>query len=167
GVEIRRAGPAERDALLSLADLIWQQHVKGPTWAVKLPEQVVDTHQGWAELADDKTAAVWIAFEHGQPVAAQGYYWAEVADDNLLTPEKCVHFTVAATREEARGRGIGRALAREVFSHAIANGQHYANTDWRSTNLLASRVWPHLGFHPAFNRLVRRIDPRIAWAKGQ
>lgn len=34
----------------------------------------------------------------------------------------------------------------------------------RSTNLLASRFWPRLGFRPIAYRLVRRVDQRIAWA---
>jgi hypothetical protein len=30
-------------------------------------------------------------------------------------------------------------------------------TDWRVTNLLASRFWPHRGFRPSVLRLYRSI----------
>ena len=67
---------------------------------------------------------------------------------------------------EARGQGIGTLLTRHGLAHARAAGYHFCETDWRSTNLLASRFWPHQGFQPIGYRLVRRIDQRIAWADG-
>ena len=45
-------------------------------------------------------------------------------------------------------------------------GYRYCITDWRSTNLQASRFWPRFGFRPVGYRLVRRIDGRIAVAGG-
>ena len=32
-------------------------------------------------------------------------------------------------------------------------------TDWRSTNLLASRFWPQRGFRPTHLRLRRDVQP--------
>ena len=47
---------------------------------------------------------------------------------------------------------------------AAAAGFHLCIADWRTTNVEAARFWPRLGFQPAAYRLVRKIDPRIAWA---
>jgi ribosomal protein S18 acetylase RimI-like enzyme len=107
---------------------------------------------------------VWLALRQGQAVGCQGYFPAEPADDDMLIPEQCTRLTVAGTREWARGRGIGQALTRHGLAHARASGYRYCETDWRSTNLLSSRFWPRQGFRPVAYRLVRRIDPRIAWA---
>ena len=74
--------------------------------------------------------------------------------------------TVAGTRESFRGRGIGRALTQHGLREARAAGYTVCETDWRSANLEAARMWPRQGFQPVAYRLVRRLDPRIAWANG-
>ena len=100
-------------------------------------------------------------------VGVQGYWPPESAGDYLLVPDNCVHMSVAGTRVEARGRGIGTLLTKVGLAQARAAGYRFCETDWRSTNLLASRFWPRRGFRPAAYRLVRRVDERIAWAHGQ
>lgn len=166
GVEIRRTGPNDRDTLAELSDVIWRYQVGAPVWGITLPESEAESRAGWAELVDDPTATVWLAFYQGEAVGCQGYFPAESFDDDLLIPEQCTYLTVAGTREKVRGRGIGQALTRHGLVHAQTSGYHYCLTNWRSTNLLASRFWPRQGFHPAAYRLVRRIDSRIAWANG-
>jgi GNAT superfamily N-acetyltransferase len=64
---------------------------------------------------------------------------AEPTAENLLIPEQCIELTVAATREEERGRGIGQALTAHGLAWAHSAGYIYCETDWRMTNLLASR----------------------------
>ena len=44
--------------------------------------------------------------------------------------------------------------------------QVYRTLPDQGTNLLSSRHWPGLGFSPVAYRLVRKVDPRIAWADG-
>ncbi len=51
-----------------------------------------------------------------------------------------------------------------AVAQAHAAGYRFCETDWRGTNLLASRFWPRRGFFPAAYCLVRRVDPRMAWA---
>ncbi len=101
-----------------------------------------------------------------QVVGFQAYFSTEPADDDLLTPEACIELKVAGTREEARGRGIGRALTRHGLAEARAEGYAYCLTDWVATNLLASRFWPRQGFRPMVYRLMRNIDERVLWANG-
>jgi ribosomal protein S18 acetylase RimI-like enzyme len=58
---------------------------------------------------------------------------------------------------EARGSGIGVALTEAVLARAREEGYACMITDWRVTNLLASRFWPRRGFRPMFFRLYRSI----------
>ena len=92
----------------------------------------------------------------------QGYYPIELSPEKPHIPGSCVHLCAAGTREEFRGRGIGRALTWHVLQHARSAGYAACETDWRSTNLLSSRFWPRQGFRPVVYRLARRPDPRIA-----
>lgn len=164
GLEIRRAGPDDRQTLGDFSDIIWRHQVQAPVWGIMLPEMVAEQRTGWAELADDANVTVWLAFLDGEPVACQCYWPAESADDDLLTPDGCCELSVAGTRPHVRGRGVGTALTRHNLAHARAAGYHTCITDWRSTNLLAARFWPRQGFRPVAYRLVRRVDQRIAWA---
>jgi len=167
GIAIRRAGPADRATLADLSDIIWRHQTQAPVWGIHLPKSEAETREGWAELVDDPTVVVWLAFVGDQAVGSQGYWPIEAAADALLIPEGCARMSVAGTRESARGRGIATALTRHGLAQARASGYRYCETDWRSTNLLAARFWPRQGFRPLAYRLVRRIDPRIAWANGQ
>lgn len=166
GLAIRRAGPEDRKALAELSSVIWQHQVQAPVWGIMLPEVVADQREGWAELVDDLRCTVWLALLDGQVVGCQGYWPAEETDDNLLIPPHCITMSIAATVQTARGRGVGQALTRHGLAQARAAGYRACETDWRSTNLQAARFWPRQGFTPMAYRLVRRVDPRIAWARG-
>ena len=166
GIEIRRAMPGDGAILAQLSDVIWKVQVETPVWAVMLPETAVETAEGWATLADDKDVTVWLAFVDGTAVGVQAYWAAEASSNKLFIPEQCVHLSVVGTRAEARGQGIGTLLTQIGLSQALEAGYRFCETDWRSTNLLASRFWPRRGFRPVVYRLARRVDPRTAWARG-
>ena len=166
GIAIRQAGPDDRAALAEISDVIWRHQVQAPTWAVHLPETAAQTREGWAELADEPGAMVWLAFAQEQVVASLGYWPVDATDDAMHISESCVRMSVAGTREAARGRGIMQALVLHGFAQVRERGYQFCESDWRSTNTLAARFWPRQGFRPTVYRLVRRIDPRIAWANG-
>ena len=170
GIEIRKAGAEDRGHLAAMSDVIWKTQVKAPVWGVMFPETVHQTSEDWAGLPDEAEVTVWLAWMDQKVVGIQGYWPAEAAlgasNDNLHIPESCVHMSVAGTREEARGRGISTLLTQHGLAEAYEQGYQVCDTDWRSTNLLASRFWPRQGFRPVTYRLVRRIDARIAWADG-
>jgi hypothetical protein len=44
-----------------------------------------------------------------------------------------------------------------VLAWAHEHGYGSMTTDWRMTNLLASRFWPKRGFRPTFLRMYRSI----------
>ena len=55
------------------------------------------------------------------------------------------------------GSGIGVALTDASLAAAAQDGYASMVTDWRVTNLLASRFWPKRVFRPGFYRLYRSI----------
>ncbi|HEV8192288.1 MAG TPA: GNAT family N-acetyltransferase [Ktedonobacterales bacterium] len=109
---------------------------------------------------------VWLALRGDRVVGFQAYMPMEQAPDALLIPEHCSELLVAGSQPEERGRGTTRALMRRAMAWARKVGYTSYITDWRVTNLTASRVWPRLGFQTVAYRLTRRIDERIAWARG-
>jgi len=171
GIEIRKAGPQDRQRLADMSDVVWREQVKAPVWAVQMPEAVDENREIWASQVDEPDMTIWLALEtNGRVVGIQGFWPAETAlnasEDNLFIPERCAHMGMAGTREDKRGQGISTLLTYHVLTQARESGYRFCNTDWRSTNLLASRFWPHRGYQPVAYRLVRRIDQRISWANG-
>jgi ribosomal protein S18 acetylase RimI-like enzyme len=72
---------------------------------------------------------------------------------------------IAATRPGERGRGAATTLTWHGLADLKAHGFRSCITDWRVTNLEASRFWPRFGFETAVYRLVRRVDARVIWAR--
>jgi len=178
-VRMRRATRTDRDAMVEEMSPLLRSHLAGPpVWGPALPEYLFPMREGFAEMLADDTVRVWLAETiapeaartpgaHASRVLAyQAYYPAAPADDNPMVPERALLLEVAATRPEARRRGIGRALTRAGLDDAAAAGYDVCIADWRTTNLEAQRFWPRLGFRPAVYRLTRKVDPRIAWATG-
>jgi ribosomal protein S18 acetylase RimI-like enzyme len=74
----------------------------------------------------------------------------------LLAPESACYLGFAVTLPEARGSGIGVALTHASFAWAAKQGFQTMVTDWRVTNLLASRFWPQRGFRTTFSAFTAR-----------
>jgi GNAT superfamily N-acetyltransferase len=76
---------------------------------------------------------------------------------DLRVPRDAIDLGQCSVYPEARATGVGRALT----AHAIrwAHDHRYPTmvTDWRMTNLWASRFWPNRGFRLSFIRLGRTI----------
>ena len=75
----------------------------------------------------------------------------------LARPASAAYLAFAITHPDARGSGAGVALTTACFAWARDHGHETMVTDWRVTNLLASRFWPSRGFRTSFLRLHRLI----------
>ena len=79
--------------------------------------------------------------------------------------DAAVVVSVAATKPETRGRGVGTVLSWHGLEQARKVGYEICYSNWISPNLLASRFWPRFGFQDAAYRLAKKINPMIAWAR--
>ncbi len=165
-VMVRRAGPGDLDQLLDVAGVVGMHQAQSPVYAAFLPEVRDDWREDYAALLADAHAAVWIALEAGQVLGFTLLLPEEPGDSAISVPERSIDLVLAGTRASERGRGIGRALAARALDSAAEDGFAACIADWRTANLLASRFWPRLGFHPVAYRLERRIDGRVLWANG-
>ena len=76
----------------------------------------------------------------------------------LARPDGAALLGWAATRSGVRGSGAGRRAHRAAFAVGAGSAATTSMvTDWRVTNLLASRFWPQRGFRATFLRLYRHI----------
>ncbi|MEZ4518793.1 MAG: GNAT family N-acetyltransferase [Chloroflexota bacterium] len=165
-IEIRLATPADRDAFVNQLIPVLQHHMTlAPIFSPELPEFVGSARKWSAELLTKDDVYIWAAFADNQMLAYQLYEPADPDDDDsLFTPNQSIVLHLAATLPEAQGRGIGYALTQHGLQDAREKQYATCLVDWRTTNNEARRFWLGVGFKPAAYRLVRRLDPRIAWA---
>jgi ribosomal protein S18 acetylase RimI-like enzyme len=149
GVTIRRGGPEEIETALRIDRLIHEAQAAAPSYSSVAFDE--GPHRAdWEEtlaaedtayfLAEDETGAVGHATVYPDPVDTQALHLASTAVDPA-----------------ARGRGIGVALTTHALAYAADEGYPRMRTNWRVTNLGASRFWPSRGFQLTHLRLVRRL----------
>jgi GNAT superfamily N-acetyltransferase len=165
GIVIRKAGKGDNGLIGRLSHIIMNALANAPYWHPTIPDDYPELKEGWSELADDKDWTVWLALNNGEALGACGFYEEKESDTGLLVPPKTISFSIAATKPEARERGISSALVWHGLEQARKEGFEICYTDWISPNLLASRHWPRFGFKDVAYRLSKRVDPMIAWTR--
>ena len=148
---IRRARPADIELLLDVVGAIGEHQVGPPVWSGLPAPQREELRDDWVEFLEDETAVILIAERDGTALGYAAFYAGERPG--------VAHLPVAATRPDARGAGLGTALAEHALHEAHLAGFETVELDWRSTNLLASRFWPRRGFRPTHLRLRRDVQP--------
>lgn len=180
GVTLRRAVADDRNAFVEQMSPLMAQHWgRAPLWSAYLPEETAQMREQFAELLTDDNTYVWLAeraandvettngSDNGRILGYQVYQPVMPSDDSLTIPmtDRAIMLDIGATQPEWRSRGIARALTAVGMAAAAAAGYRVCVVDWRTTNLEAQRFWPGMGFQPAAFRLVRKVDPRISWAR--
>jgi GNAT superfamily N-acetyltransferase len=107
----------------------------------------------WLE-GNDSEFELFVAERDGRVV---GQFLLYRRPPDLRVPENSIDLAQASTEPAARGTGVGRALTAHVIRWAHEHGYPVMTTDWRMTNLWASRFWPRRGFRTSFLRLYRSI----------
>ena len=149
GVTLRRGGPADLETAVRIDALIEQAQSASPSYSSYLQDER-EHRETWVEtLAGDDVTYV-VAERDGTPVGHVTLY-PDPADDGAL------HLASTAVVPEERGSGVGRALTAFALSHAAELGYARLRTNWRVTNLVASRYWPARGFELTHIRLFRRL----------
>jgi ribosomal protein S18 acetylase RimI-like enzyme len=157
----RLAESRDVDALLELVPLLPEHQALAPVFGPGRPKPPSDELRAdiVEDLAKDEIGDL-VAEQDGRVVGAFQLLPAELSGMHagLARPDGAVLLSWAAVLPEARGTGAGVALTQAAFAWAAERGYRVMLTDWRVTNLLASRFWPARGFRETFLRLHRHIS---------
>jgi ribosomal protein S18 acetylase RimI-like enzyme len=159
GYEIRSPREDEIDQLIDL-DLALPEHQRlSPVFGSAGTWTRDDSREEWLQTFERGEETILIGAKASRPVACWALVPAERSNEHrgLLRPDHACHLGFAATLPESRGSGIGVALTQASLAWAAEDGYQTIITDWRVTNLLASRFWPKRGFRTSFLRLYRAI----------
>ena len=153
GVTIRLGTLEDLDEAARL-DLDMTEALRRAPSFSKLPLQTqTELATEWREELDELDT-LFVAEREGRIVGLLLLYHRP--PDLRVAPDS-IDLAQASTEPEARGTGVGRALTEHAIRWAHYNGHPVMTTDWRMTNLWASRFWPKRGFRPAFLRVYRSI----------
>jgi GNAT superfamily N-acetyltransferase len=153
-VAIRRGTSDDFDRAARLELAMSEAMRPSPSFSELPPQTHAEVAAEWHEDGDDDKHELFVAERDGRIV---GHFLLYHRPPDLRVPGNSIDLAQASTEPEARGTGIGRALTDYVLRWASENGYPVMTTDWRMTNLWASRFWPKRGFRATFLRLYRSI----------
>jgi GNAT superfamily N-acetyltransferase len=157
---VRRASDADLDAMFELSPLLVEHQEQAPVFGIGIPRESEEETRAMIveDLANAKIGDL-LAEQNGRVVGAFQLAPIELSGMHfsLARPAGAVLLSWAATLPDVRGSGAGVALMEASLAWAHEQGYTTMVTDWRETNLLASRFWPKRGFRRSFLRLYRSI----------
>jgi GNAT superfamily N-acetyltransferase len=133
-------------------------HARAPVFSTRPTPTDQELREALAEDVASPDIGILVAESDGRVAGVFEIAPIELSSTHtgLARPSGQCLLSFGATLPEVRGRGLGRALTAASMSWAHAAGYTTMVTDWRATNLLASRFWP-ARFDPAFLRLYRSV----------
>lgn len=159
GFEIRHPQESEIEALIEVDLALPKHQMKAPVFSSRPLPSREESREEWLDTLAGDEEEVLVGYLNDKPVACWSVTSIERSGEHsgLARPAHAAFLGFAATLPEARGSGIGVALTEACFAWAAEQDYPVMVTDWRETNLLASRFWPRRGFRRMFLRLYRSI----------
>jgi GNAT superfamily N-acetyltransferase len=155
GVTVRRGSAADIDEIaIPFNNLIADIQSQAPSFSWFRHDSIEEQRADWSETLADPSAAYFVVEREGKPIAHSLLY---APDRNLGDPLDALYLASTVIVPSERGGGIGTALANHVLSWAREQGHGTLVTNWRVTNLMASRFWTAAGWRPTFLRLHRVV----------
>jgi GNAT superfamily N-acetyltransferase len=156
---VREATEEDVDALVEIGPLLSRHQHQSPVFSSVPPQ---DAEAVRADVLDDfaTDGVVNLVYELDGRIVGDFFVCPlelSGSHSGLARPPGAAFIGFAITDPEVRGSGAGVALTDASFAWARAQGYGTMVTDWRVTNLLASRFWPRRGFRTSFLRLHRWI----------
>jgi ribosomal protein S18 acetylase RimI-like enzyme len=153
-VVVRPATPDDLEAAARLDKAMSDSMIPSPSFSGMSSRSEELLRDEWRKDWGDERFEHFVAERDGRVVGNLLLYRRP---SDLRVPADSIDLAHASTEPEARGSGVGRALTAHALRWAHAAGIPTMVTDWRMTNLLASRFWPRRGFRTTFLRLYRHI----------
>ena len=157
GVTIRAATPDDVDAVAALhRDAVAFQAAVSP-----YVREVPAAEAGFRRRLLDGRSSTQVADRDGE-LLGMAEWWVTTAEAEhgraaVLPPGRYAYLNSVGVRFDARGDGLGRALAGAVL--AAAGPGLAGSTLWFSVhNPVAGGVWPHLGWQPLWTMWERRTS---------
>ncbi len=161
-IDIRKANIDDSDKLGNLSNVILSALNATPTYLAVVPETIDQINKGFKRLPNDSDSITFLAEEDNKAVGFQVF---EAVDSNLMIPDNSIELSIAGTLYSHSSKGIGKFFMNHTCEYMRNKGHDYVVSDWKMSNLSASRFWSKCGFTPIAYRMCRLINKDITWAK--
>jgi GNAT superfamily N-acetyltransferase len=151
---IRVANKHDQFLLGQMSSIISDYQVQSPVYLSIDQDMKEQRRKAFENLVNEDDVIVLIAGEDNQGL---GYFEFEYLNQSLMIPDQSIELTVAGVFKEYRNNNVGKTLMNASVKYLIDQGFKYLMTDWKVSNLAASRFWPKCKFVPIAYRMVREI----------
>ncbi|HEX8100896.1 MAG TPA: GNAT family N-acetyltransferase [Actinomycetota bacterium] len=153
-VRIRTGSASDVDAAVALFSEL-DRFERG--WRIFEPRaDIFDrTRKHYEELVAEGSGILVLAETGGRLV---GMGVAEVARPSMVSDEQAVEISNVFVDPDFRGRGIGRAIVRELVNFAEGRGVERMVLKVFSANQSGERFWTSLGFEPRYTQFIARTE---------
>lgn len=151
--------PARADDVAALTDLaaeVTRFHAEPPMLRPALVD--LAAIRAAFESALDRDRELLLVAEHNGRPAGMMHAVPDTRYRNTAT------IGLAGVTPSVRTRGIGTALLAGIMDWVADRGFAACDVEWTSANPVSDRFWRGHGFEPVHYKLIRRIDPQVAWA---
>lgn len=156
-VQVERVGIEQVDDVIRLGDLVARHHEGSPVFDRHSNEFYSGLPEAYRSAFVEQDARALLASSDGEYVGL--LIWRPGAPYPLYD-ERSAEMILLAVDPSSRGQQVGRSLVSVAMRDMASFGHTAAITDWRTTNLEASRFWPAQGFLTIAQRYVRTVPAR-------
>ncbi len=157
-VAVRRAGPADLDAVAAL-DQALCDHLAAPP--VFLLPRDTEARSRTAQRLADPTMAIWLAEREGEPLAYLTIGPANHDASDIIHDPRTASIVGAYTKPTVRHEGVATALLDRALAWAREMGYERCAVDFEPMNAPAARFWLR-HFTPVVYSVVRHVDARAS-----
>jgi GNAT superfamily N-acetyltransferase len=154
-VRVRLSTPADLPDVANIAGFLDTELNASPSFSSLPILSEEQQREEWSGTWEDDRFVHFVAERDGRVVGHVLLYHRPGGD--LRVPADSIDLGNAACEPAMRGSGVGLAMTAHVLAWAREQGYATMTTDWRMSNLSASRFWPRTGFRTAFVRLYRSL----------
>lgn len=163
--EIREGSSEDLEVVFQFGSMISRHEALSPMFAPYARHTDPGMREHIREVLAEPGTVTWMAYSEEQPIGMQ-LFTSPGYTPFHMTHEGTVYLYNGVVNEAARGGGTGTALLAHAMEWANGAGYQRCVLHFNSGNWSGAPFWLGHGFVPIEHALIRRLDPRIAWARG-
>ncbi len=165
-IEVHQASAEDVDVIMALHDTLNRHHLKSPMfWPILPAPQPAAREYDLAHLADTETNPYFVAYRDGRPVAMQTFNKPGFIPE-VVEHDSNIYLYEGVVEDDVRTGGVGAALLDRTMSHLRDRGVRWCTLHFAAGNPSGAPFWLKHQFIPVEHEMERRIDDRVAWARG-
>jgi GNAT superfamily N-acetyltransferase len=165
-IDVHQASAEDIDVVMALADTLNQHHLKPPMfWPIMPAPQPAARDYNLAHLADTGDQSILRRLSRWPARRDADLQQARLHPRGRREGEQHLPFE-GVVEEDVRTGGVGAALLDRTMAHLRDRSIRWCTLHFAAGNPQGAPFWLKHQFVPVEHEMERRIDDRVAWARG-